>query len=482
MSSRTQSSRHGGIVAVLLLAQLMATMDNSIVAVATATIERDLDTSGAMIQLVMAGYTLAFAAVVITGARLGDEYGHRRVFSIGLVGFTCASLLCGVVPDAGSLVAARLLQGGFGALMVPQVLSLIQILLSGPARARAISLYSLVLALGVAFGQIIGGVLVNADLFGLSWRTIFLVNVPIGVALAGVVLLAMPRGEEAERTRLDLVGSGVLLLTMSAVVAPLSLGRDAGWPVWTWIALAAGAVGCVYFVRHEKALQARGGQPLLDLNVLKPRGVAAGLLACCILNFAYAGTIFTLTLHLQTGLDYSSLRAGLTFLPYPVGFATASLLWTRLPESVKRALPTVGITAFAAGGAGLILVVRDGWPTVPGIVLLLICGASHAAAFSPLVDQAAEAAGPRFASAISALVSTGTLFASALSVSAIGGVYLSMRAAGHSSAVSFSTGFAVVVVLLAVAVLCAWQVRQAAGTAQQVRAVEPETGQPTSAT
>lgn len=459
MPSDSGDRRTQTLIVVLLLSQLMATMDNSIVAVATASIERDLHTSGAMIQLVMASYTMAFAALVITGARLGDEYGHSRVFAIGLIGFTVTSLACGLAPTASALVAARLFQGAFGALMVPQALSLIQLLVTGKARARAIGLYSLVLALGVAFGQILGGVLITGDLFGLGWRNVFLVNVPFGVVLTAVAIFAMPRHERLKRSRLDLRGSGLLLVTMAALVAPLSLGRDAGWPLWTWAALALGLAGCVVFVRHELSLTTHGGQPLLDLAVLRPKGVAAGLLACCTLNFAYAGILFTLTLYLQTGPEYSAMRAGLSFVPYTIGFAVTSVSWSRLPAALQRVLPTISTALYALAGVGLLLLVLAGWPPVPGSVLLLLCGAGHAGAFSPLVDQIAEAAGPRFASAISALVSAGTLFASALSVAGVGGIYMSLRTAGHSPAVAFAGGFASAVCLLAVTVAFTWRVR-----------------------
>jgi hypothetical protein len=166
--------------------------------------------------------------------------------------------------------------------------------------------------------QVLSLILITTDLFGLGWRSVFLVNVPFGIVLTAAVMFAMPHNEQSERSGLDLRRNGMLLLTMAAIVAPLSLGRTASWSLWTWCSLALGVAGCVVFARHELSLKAVGGQPLLDLAVLRPNGVAAGLMACCILNFTYAGILFTLTLYLQTGPGYSALRTGLCFVPRSV--------------------------------------------------------------------------------------------------------------------------------------------------------------------
>ncbi|GLZ78259.1 MFS transporter [Actinorhabdospora filicis] len=409
---------------ILLVAQAMAVMDNSIVAVATKTIRDDLNASGASIQLILSGYTLAFAVLVVTGARLGDDHGQRKMFLIGLAGFTIASLLCGVAPTAPILIAARLLQGVFGAMMVPQVLSSIQLLFTGDTRSRAIGYYSMVLALGVAAGQILGGLVVGADLFGQSWRVAFLINVPIGIVLFFAARPILPKGENKGPQRLDLVGVVVLAVTMIALVTPLVFGRGAGWPAWTWALLATSLAGFVAFVLFEKRLIARKGRPLLDLDAVRPPGVRPGLLACCLLNFAFAAILFTLTLHLQTALHYTPIQAGLMFVPMPVGFASVSLTWTKLPKSFHRVLPVVGMICYAGAAGGLALTARAGWPLVPAILLLALAGAGMAAGFSTLVAQMAETVGPTHASAISALVSTGTLLFSVLSVAGAGSIYL----------------------------------------------------------
>lgn len=451
--------RHHTVLLVLLLAQLMATMDNSIVAVATETIRDNLHTTGSALQLIMSGYTLAFAAIVVTGARLGDMHGQRRIFLIGLVGFTAASLVCGLAPNAVVLIVARMVQGALGALMVPQVLSLIQILFTGAARTRAISLYSMVLALAVAAGQIFGGLLVGANLAGSSWRAAFLVNVPIGVIVLITGRFTLPATRPTERLRLDLAGVAGLFVAMAAVVAPLAMGREQGWPAWSWVVLIAGFAGIAVFFAHEKSLEKRGGAPLMELGVLRRPGVVPGLLSACILNLAYAGMLFILTLHLQQGKGFDPIEAGLSFVPYPVGFATASLLWSRLNTRLHLLLPMLGPLLFAAGSGALIATAQGGWPIGPTSILLMLCGAGHAIGYSPLVSQIVTSAGPRFASAISALISTGTLLGQVISVAAVGGVYLSVGAA--ASTAGLTRAILVIDVLLLVAAYCAWRLRAA---------------------
>ncbi|RFS85615.1 MFS transporter [Actinomadura spongiicola] len=403
------------LLVVLLTGQTMVSMDGSIVAVALPNIAASLDSSGALLQLVTGGYIFALAVLVVTGARLGDKYGHRTMFFLGLLGFTVTSLACGLAPSGAVLVAARICQGASAALLLPQVLSLIQLSFEGAARARALGLYSMVLALGVALGQIAGGVIVSA---GDSWRPIFLVNVPIGALLLAVGPRLMPP-EPTKATRLDLPGVALLSCGMAACVVPLVLGREQGWPNWTWPSLAAGCLVLVLFGAHER----RTPSPLLDLTVLRGRAVRPGLFAACAVMGAYTGFLFSLALYLQNILEFSPLRAGLTFIPYTVGFATAGLGWTRLRG--RTHLPTFGLLTFAVAATALALLTRDGWPTIPSVPLLFSAGAGHAAGFSPLVERITNSVGPGQASAVSALSNTGVLLSNVLAIAVFGGVHLS---------------------------------------------------------
>ena len=416
------------LLTVLLVGQAMASMDGSIVAVAVPTIRATLSAGGGEIQLIIAGYLLTFAVLVVTGARLGDRYGHGRMFRAGLAGFTLASLVCGLAPTAVVLVLARLAQGAAGALMVPQVVSLIQLHFDGARRSRAIALYSMVLALGVAAGQILGGLVVALDLGGAAWRPAFLVNVPVGAVLlmTGGRLVAEPSRRRAPR--LDLVGVAGLAVAMTAVIVPMAIGREQGWPGWSWPLLAAGAAGLVAFHAYERRLGARGA-PLVDTAAISQAGVRPGLLACFLIMGCYTAYLFTLTLHLQGGLGLGPLAAGLTFLPYPAGFATLSLGAGRLPERVRSRLPVTGPLVF--GGAIVVLAVLAAGGDRPGMVaspLLCAAGAGHAAGFSPLFARVLARIEPRFAATVSGMASTGSLLAGALAVCALGGVYLAVSA------------------------------------------------------
>ncbi|GLY89538.1 MFS transporter [Actinoallomurus iriomotensis] len=449
--------RRGSLV-VLLTGQVMVSMDGSIVTVALPHIRTGLHASDALLQLVTGGYILAMASLVVTGARLGDLYGHRRLFRCGLAGFTAASLACGLAPDGPALVAARFAQGGSAALVLPQVLSLIQLGFSGPARARALGLYSMVLALGVAIGQIAGGLIVSAA----GWRPVFLLNVPVGAVLIAVGSRSLPGGRERARSRLDVPGVLVLSTAMTAVVVPLVFGQEEGRPPWTWVCLAAGCAGLAVFAWYER----RAASPLLDLGVLRAPGVAPGLFAACAVMGAYTGLIFSLALHLQSGLGLSPLDAGLAFLPYTAGFAAAGLSWPRLP--VRGPLPVAGPLVFAAAAPLIALTVRHGWSPLV-IPLLVVAGAGHAAGFSPLVERLAATAGPARASAVSALTNTGTLLANTLAIATLGGVYLSARTSAQ--------GLLQVTVLLA-ALLClaaagAWRTVAATATRPPRPAAQP---------
>lgn len=397
----------------------MASMDGSIVSVSAPTIREQLGTSGAMIQLVISGYLLTTGVLLVTCARLGDILGHRRAFLLGLSWFTGASLLCGLAPNAAVLVVARIFQAVGGALMIPQVFSLLQLRYEGAARKRVIGLYSMVLALGVALGQVIGGLVVTANLFGLSWRPAFLINVPIGIALIFAGLRLLPRVESYGRPRLDLVGVAALTFAMAALIAPLIFGRQYGWPAWTWISLALGGCAVVGFARYERRVR----QPLLDLEVLRPAGVKPGLAACFIVMGCYTSFVLVLTLHLQATLRFSALEAGLSFVPYALGFALVSLTWTRYPHRTQNLLPATGPIAFAVALATLVLISRRGWPALGSVPLLLAAGAGHAAGYSPLIAQVSALVEVRLASAMSALNSTGPMLASVTAVAGLGSVY-----------------------------------------------------------
>jgi MFS family permease len=387
--------RRGRLLTIILVGQFMAILDVSVVNVAAPTIRTDLHASGAGLQLVIAGYTIAYAMLLITGARLGDLLGHRAAFQGGLAVFTAASLACGLAGTTGLLIGFRLVQGVGAALMVPQVMSLIQRNFTGAARARALSVYAAVLAGGSVVGQIVGGTLVSADLFGTGWRPVFLVNVPIGLVLLVAGARSLP-GDRGERRRgLDLPGLVSLSAAVLLFVVPLVLGHEEDWPLWGWLMLGGSVVAFAVFA----ALQRRAVSPLIPGRVAGAPGVRAGIVTIFLCMCTFGGFLFSLALHLQGALGYSPLRAGLFFIPGAGGFALSSLNWRRTPAGWHRPLIPVGMLVAGLGYLGLALFESGG---VGLEVAMGVAGLGLGAAFSPLlavalthvaVEDAADASG-----------------------------------------------------------------------------------------
>ncbi|MDT9690653.1 MFS transporter [Streptomyces sp. P9(2023)] len=436
-TTRPVLSKDGGtdnrqrlLLAVVLAAQFMALLDVFIVNVAAPTIRTELSASGAGLQLVVAGYTIAYAVLLITGARLGDRLGHRRTYLGGLAVFTAASLACGLAAGTGQLVAFRLVQGAGAALMIPQVLSLIQRNFTGEGRLRALGAYSAVLATGAAAGQVVGGVLVSADLFGSGWRPVFLVNVPIGLVLLAMGARVLPRDARTApapgRVRsLDLPGLVLLAAAVSLLTVPLVLGQEEDWPLWSWLSLAASAVVFAAFGAYESRLARRGGTPLIAPRVLRIPGIGRAACRIGVAMAVNAGFLFTITLHLQGGLGYSALRAGLTFAPAAVLFGVVGLTWRRWPARAQRFLVPGGFLAAAASAlvVGGLLKGGDtgGWALYPALATM---GAGLALAFSPALTGALAGVRPEDAADASGLLATVTQLGQLIGVAAFGSLFL----------------------------------------------------------
>lgn len=431
--------RPGLVLAVVLIGQFMAILDVSIVNVAAPTIRADLDASGAALQLIVAGYTIAYAMLLITGARLGGRHGPGRTFLLGLALFTAASLACGLAWSSGALIAFRLLQGAGAAVMVPQVLNIVQLHFDGPARARALSTYAAVIAGGIVAGQVAGGVLVEADLFGAGWRPVFLVNVPLGVALllAGRRLLpdrAHGRGRRGGNMstpggpgrRLDVPGLVLLSAAVVALVVPLVLGRELDWPVWGWALLAACPVLLAIFAGVERRIGRRGGTPLIPAEVVRAPTMLPAALAMFAAMATYGGFLFSMALHLQSGLGDGPREAGLRFVPAAVGFATGSLTWQRLPARWHGRLIPLGFGAAALAYAGLAPVLDGGGHGGVALpALFLVSGIGFGYAYSPILSLALRHVVPAHAPDASGLLVTVVQLGQVVGVATFGTLFLS---------------------------------------------------------
>ncbi|MEW9553118.1 MFS transporter [Nonomuraea sp. NPDC050783] len=442
--------RSTGMLAVLLSAWFMAQFDFFVVNVAAPSVERDLHAGPAALELIVGGYAFTYAAGMITGGRLGDRYGYRRVFVWGVAAFTVASVLCGIAASPGQLVAACLLQGLAGAVMVPQVLATISAAYPPGERARALGWYGAAGGLGSIAGQVLGGLLLTADVLGLGWRAAFLVNLPVGLAVAPLAAWLLPEVETGRRARLDVPGAAGLAAGLALVLVPLGLGNHLGWPAWTWASMAASVPVLVLTWRRQRALGARGGQPVLDLALLKVHSYLAGVGAIVAFMAYFASFMFTLTLLLQGGAGLSAFQAGLAFAPMGVMFTVTSLLGRRLVARYGLVVVLAGGVVAALGLGLLVVTAGAGLPYVIAAVTLV--GAGNGLVLPQLIGAALVEVAPHQAGVGSGVLSTAQQFAGAGGVAVIGAVFFAAeRGGGHAAAMRWSAAIDLGLVLVVIA-------------------------------
>ena len=310
------------ILSVILAAECMDLLDGTVVNVATPTINRDLHTSSTALQWIVGGYALALAVGLLIGARLGDIAGRRRLFMIGVSGFTLASLVCGLAPSTGVLIAARLAQGAAGAMMIPQGLGIIREVFTPQELPRAFGVFGPVMGSAAMVGPILGGGLIALDLFGSGWRMVFLINLPVGIAaLAGAYAL-LPRTGTRHAASLDLTGALLSALAAIAIVYPLVQGRELGWPAWTYATIAAGVALLGVLGLHLRRRVSRGRPPLIEPGIFRYRGYSAGALVLLLYFAGMIGSMLAITLFVQLGEGFSAIHAGLTLAPFALGTAS----------------------------------------------------------------------------------------------------------------------------------------------------------------
>jgi EmrB/QacA subfamily drug resistance transporter len=412
-------------LAVLMAATFMFVLDFFIVNVAIPSTQRDLHASDGAIQLVVATYAIALAAGLIVGGRLGDLIGRRRALMIGLGIFTVASAVCGDAQTATVLIAGRVAQGLGAALFSPQVLAIIGVTYQGGERTKAITLYGLVLGLGAVSGQLIGGLLIHFDILGLGWRSCYLVNLPIG--LAALVLapraIAESRGGNA---KLDAGGAVLVAAALVAIVLPLVEGRAQGWPLWTWLSLAAAVPLLAAFVRTQR----RAAAPLLPPSLFAHRSFSAGLAVSIVFYAGMASFFLVLAIYLQEGRGQDALGSGLTFTPLAAGYLAASIAAPRLG---RRALQLGGLVR-AAGLAGLAAAVELGASTGALVPILLVDGIGMGLLTAPLVATVLAGMDPRDAGAATGVLSTAQQVGNTIGVAVIGAVFYGALGGGFDHA------------------------------------------------
>jgi EmrB/QacA subfamily drug resistance transporter len=424
-------------LAVVLAATFMALLDSFIVNVAIPSIQDNLQASSSDIQFILAGYTLAYAVLLITGSRLGDMFGRKRLFLAGMLGFVVASALCGAAPTAMYLILFRVLQGVTAAAMMPQVLAMIQVSFPDHEKAKAIGLYGATIGIATVSGQLLGGYLISQNVFELGWRSVFLVNVPIGAAalLAGIPLLKESRNPAAKR--LDLAGALLLTASLLALAFPLVQGREAGWPAWSFILLACFPICLTLFIIYERKLLENGKSPLLSPSLFRDRSFTLGMSLILVFYAIASALFFTLAVMLQMGFGYSALTSGLTYLPLGVGFFFASLA---SPKLVRKLGPAVLLAGAIVTVIGLLytleIVLHDGgnlvwialWPS------LFVLGIGQGTCAAPLIGTIMSKVRQENIGAASGVLTTTTQLSTALGVCFVGIFFY--RALGAAAAQS----------------------------------------------
>jgi MFS family permease len=443
------------ILVVLLVGGFLPPVDFFIVNVALPSIQDGLGATPADVQLVISGYAAAYAVFLVTGGRLGDLFGRRRLFILAMLAFTATSALCGLAASAGLLVIARVGEGAAAALLVPQVLGMIRALHDAPgeeaALARALSLYGVMMGLAAAAGQLGGGLLVAWSPLGLGWRAVFLVNLPIGaVAIAGAWLL-LPEASAAHRPRLDLPGAALLSAALAALVVPLSEGRQDGWPLWTFLALAA-VPGLVWaFLRHEDRLGARGGMPLLDLGLLRIPGFRRGVLVASLFFFTSAFYLL-FAIERQDGAGLDALHTGLAILPYGIGLFVGPLASAPLLGRFHRRLLGAGLAVEVAGYAATGLAVAAGVGGAALVATVFVAGFGQGIAMPRLFNLVLADVPARQGGVASGVVSSALQIGAAVSVAAIGSLFFAVLGQGSGpAAYAHAFGVAMIAVVAALA-------------------------------
>ncbi len=431
---------HPAFLPVILTGQFMANVDTAIANVAMPAIGATLHASGAELQLTVSGYVLASAALLVTAARLGANVGRRRLFLIGMAVFTLASLLCGLAPTAGLLIAARFLQGLGGALMVAQVITSIQLVFDGEARTRAVGALTVALSLSAVVGQILGGVLVSANLFGSSWRPIFLINVPIGIVLFVLALRVLPADvAPTVRPRLDVAGALMFAGAMTLLVLSLTLGREFAWPAWAWSALGLAVVLLATFVRWERS--PRNAAPIVRPGLFASQRVVLGIVAITCSRLTYFSLLFVIALYLQLGLGESALAAGLSVVAWVGAYGLAGPLLPRLPKRFASNGMWVGCLLMAVAFAAMAIAVTHGAGGGPALIALLgfggfawgITSTTQTGFLTATVDRA-------YAPDLSGVLSTLAPLLTVIGIATYGSAYLALThdATGGNAANAFA--------------------------------------------
>jgi EmrB/QacA subfamily drug resistance transporter len=429
--------RRWAALAVLLAAAFMNMIDVSIVNVALPSLQSSLGASSSEIEWVVAGYVLAFALALLPFGRLGDRVGRKRMFMLGVAGFTLFSALCGLAPTTEVLIGSRVLQGITGAMMMPQVLAIAQVMFSPRERAYAFSFFGLTAGLGSVAGPLVGGLLIGGDFFGLDWRPIFLVNIPIGIAVLLLARNLVPATEQHPNLTNDWGGIAIAATAILLVIFPLIEGHTLGWPAWAFGMIAAGIVTAGIFAVYEKRRAARDLSQLLPASLLRNGNFMLGSGMLLIFFSGSMGLFLFLAIFLQQGFGFTPLAAGLTTVPFPLGVLVASLLNGRIGSRWHRQRIAIGALMLLTGMYYLRTVILgvgdmvDHWSLAAP---LLLAGLGMGVAIAPMMQTALASVQPRDAGSGAGALQSVQQLGSAFGIAIAGQIFFS------TLTTSFTTG------------------------------------------
>jgi EmrB/QacA subfamily drug resistance transporter len=438
---------------VILGMEIMDLLDALVTTIAAPTIRMDLGAGETLVQWLGAAYTLAMAVGLLIGGRLGDMFGRKRMFVLGTAGFTTASLLCAVAQSPSMLISARVLQGLLGAMVLPQGLGMIKEMFPPTETAKAFGAFGPIMGLSAVGGPILGGWLVDVDLFGAGWRAIFAINLPIGVVTVVAALHFLPAGRRAEGMRMDLLGAVLGAAGAGLVIYPLVQGRELGWPAWTFAMMGASVLTFAWFGSHEQRTASAGRTPLVEPSLFAKPAFSGGIVVAMAIFSAMIGSALVSTLWMQLGLGWSPTKAALASAPSAlgmiVGFVAAG---AGLAERLGRRLMHAGL-GLMAGGMALLLVLVETlghsvgpWPLAPA---LLLGGVGTGLTMAPMFDIVLAGVSAREVGSAGGVLTAIQQLGGAVGIAVLGTVFFSAGSVDLNHAFALALGVEIALIALA---------------------------------
>jgi len=398
--------RQGLALCALFIGAFLAPLDYFIVNLALPSIHASLGATDAQLQLIVSAYASAYAVLLITGGRLGDLFGRKRMFMTGMAGFVIASALCGLAPNGHVLVLSRIVQGIAAAVMAPQVLATIRAVVPAHQQTKVMSFYGFVFGLSSIAGQLGGGALITYHPFGLDWRIIFLINIPVGLLAFFGTWKFVPESQPAVRTGVDVKGVALLSLLLLLIIYPMTHGREAGWPAWTFVMFGLSVPVLGLFIATERGIDRSGGHPLVDLQLFGNPAFAIGLVLA-FLFYCESAFFLTYGIYLQTGLHWTPLASGIAIMPFAVGFIVGPLLSPLVVHRIGGHVLTLGFSMLSIGFA--VTTWAAGQSALPDAIfyLSLVCaGIGHGLVLPSLMRIVLAEVAPEKAGLASGVVSS----------------------------------------------------------------------------